>query len=186
MSEESIFERADFEEINEWLSYGIEEYYKIYEEKCDPELLEYWDKHIKYRDIIGCDSGSHLSGLEVALLVDEKANQAQLIWTNCSGSFPMGEIISPVNDNTIFLEFERALEEEYENWPVATFIHTDSINSDVLNKTRFKKLLEKKVFPWWPDYMPPRDEWFEKLYEINDFNKFNEWKSTFRRNNKLM
>ena len=121
-----------------------------------------------------------MTGLIINLLVDEKVNQAQLIWTDGNGSYPMGDIISPVSDNTIFDEFERALEIEYENWPVLTFIHTDSINSDILNKTRFKKLLEKKIFRW-PDYMPPFEIWFEKLYEIDNWRKFTAWKESYKK-----
>ena len=41
MSEKSIFDRADFEEIAWWLSYGIEEYHQdVHEEECDPSLLK--------------------------------------------------------------------------------------------------------------------------------------------------
>ena len=95
----------------------------------------------------------------------------------------MGDIISPVSDQAIFDEFAK----EYLEGPAEILIAADEVNNhEILSKARFKPFLEKHVVPWWPDYMPPFDEWFEKLYEINDFNKFNEWKSTFRRNNKLM
>ena len=44
MIKESIFERFDFEEINNWLSYGIEEYHKdVHERDCDADLLKYWN-----------------------------------------------------------------------------------------------------------------------------------------------
>jgi hypothetical protein len=185
MIKKSIFELADFEEIAEWLSYGIKEYHEdIHGKKCDPELLKHWDKHVRYTGVIGCNSKCHLSGLIIDLLTDEKANQAQLILVDGNGKSPMGDIISPVSDQSIFDEFVK----EFLEWSlVEILIATDEVNNhEILSKARFKPFLKDYVVPRWPDYMPPFDEWFEKLYEINDFNKFNEWKSTFRRNNKLM
>ena len=179
MIKKSIFELADFEEIFEWLSYGIEEYHEdIHEKKCDPDLLKYWNDNVHCRGIVGCNSGCHLTGLIIEILVDEKSNQAQLIWIDGNGKSPMGEIISPVSDKTIFAEFEK----EFEEWPGEIFIHTDEVNDhDVLNKTRFKKFLEKQVVPWWPGYMPPFEIWFEKLYEIDSWHKFKEWKESYKK-----
>ena len=54
MIKKSIFELADFEEISEWLSYGIEEYHEdIHEKKCDPDLLKYWNDNVHCRGIVG-------------------------------------------------------------------------------------------------------------------------------------
>ena len=177
MIKKSIFEQADFEEIDNWLSYGIEEYHKdVHEKDCDADLLKYWNENISYRGIVGCSSGCHLTGLIIDILVDKQADQAQLLWVDGNGTSPMGDIISPVSDKAIFDEFEK----EFEKWPAEIFINTDEVNDhNVLTKTRFKKFLKKHVVPWWPDYMPPFDNWFEKLYEIDNFNKFTDWINNF-------
>ena len=179
MSDKSIFELAEFEEIAEWLSYGIKEYHEdIHGKKCDPELLNYWDKHVRYTGVFGCNSNSHLSGLIVDLLTDEKANQAQLILVDGNGLSSMGDIISPVSDQAIFDEFVK----EFLEWSwVEILIDTDEINDhEIISKARFKPFLEEYVVPGWPDHMPPFDKWFEKLYEMDNWHKFKDWKESYK------
>ena len=182
MSEKSIFDRADFEEIAWWLSYGIEEYHQdVHEEECDPDLLKHWDEHVRYTGLLGCNSKCHLSGLIIDLLIDEKADQAQLIWVDGNGKSPMGDIISPVSDQAIFDEFVK----EFLDGPVEILTSADEVNNhEILSQARFKPFFEKHILSWWPDYLPPFEIWFDKLYEIDDFNKFNEWKEAFRHKNK--
>ncbi len=182
MNEKSIFDIADFEEIAEWLSYGIEEYHQdVHEEECDPDLLKHWDEHVRYTGLLGCNSKCHLSGLIIDLLIDEKADQAQLIWVDGNGKSPMGDIISPVSDQAIFDEFVK----EFLDGPVEILTSADEVNNhEILSQARFKPFFEKHILSWWPDYLPPFEIWFDKLYEIDDFNKFNEWKEAFRHKNK--
>ena len=182
MSEKSIFDRADFEEIAWWLSYGIEEYHQDYhEEECDSELLKHWNKHVHYKELLGSNSGCSFAGCIYYVLIDDKADQAQLIGVNGDGSFPMGYgIISPASDENIFDELAYALYEE----PLMIFNIDHIANKDLVSQSRFKSFISESVASSWPDDMPPFEIWFEKLYEINDFNKFNEWKETFRHKNK--
>ena len=181
MSEKSIFDIADFEEIAEWLSYGIEEYHQdVHEEECDPELLKHWDEHVRYTGLLGCNSKCHLSGLIIDLLIDEKADQAQLIWVDGNGKAPMGDIISPVSDQAIFDEFVK----EFLDGPVEILTSADEVNNhEILSQARLKPFFEKHILSWWPDYLPPFEIWIDKLYEINDFNKFTVWKDSYRNKN---
>jgi hypothetical protein len=90
----------------------------------------------------------------------------------------MGDIISPVSDQAIFDEFAK----EFLEGPAQILMSADEVNNHkILSKARFKPFLEEHVVPWWPSYMPPFEIWFEKLYEINNFNKFHNWMESYKK-----